>query len=61
MLEVAAELVKLFGIPVLLLMLYGPPSLLVLYFCVRDWKFTASIIEVLTKIETLLEERERSK
>jgi hypothetical protein len=53
--DTLAQLVQLFGVPVLLAILYGPPSALVVYFLFRDWKFTGNLVELMTKIALILE------
>jgi len=54
--EIAMRIIQAVGIPTILALLWGPPSLLVVYFCIKDWRFTGRFLELLTKIETLLED-----
>lgn len=43
----------------MLMLFYGPPVLLVAYFLIKDWNFTERVIEVMTKIEVLIEARDK--
>jgi hypothetical protein len=57
--QTALEIVKLVGVPTMLMLFYGPPVLLVAYFLIKDWNFTERVIEVMTKIEVLIEARDK--